>query len=259
MCLQPIPGTRLRGQERCVGSQRPAASRALLARASHLRYRVRCPHRVGLSAYAIRTPHTHGWGQMRVQGCARSWPADVPDRDLVEGCLAGADQAWSSLLERYGRLIDAVIRRYRLTEADHADVFQDVCVAIWRDLPNVRDRARLGPWIVTLTGRHSWDARKRLRPRLSEENDETLTTVPDSQPGPEELMTRREARSEVRAALAKVSKRSRVLLESLFFEEEVSYADIAQRLQVSQNSIGPLRGRSFKELREALGTSRTVS
>src|SRR6476469_8178959 len=113
--------------------------------------------------------------------------ADIPDSDLVAGCLAGDDLAWSALVGRYGRLIDAVIRRYRLPDDDHADVFQDVCVAIWRDLPNVRDHERLGPWLVTIAGRHSWDARKRLRPRLGEqENEETLTTVPDSQPGPEE-------------------------------------------------------------------------
>jgi RNA polymerase sigma factor (sigma-70 family) len=186
--------------------------------------------------------------------------ADVPDRDLVEHCLAGDDRAWAALVERYGRLIDAVIRRYRLSEDDHADVFQDVCVAIWRDLPNVRDRERLGPWLVTVAGRHSWDARRRLRPRLGDqENEETLTSVPDGQPGPEELMTRHEVRTEVRAALATLPERSRLLLESLFFEDELSYADIAERLHVSQNSIGPLRGRSFKELRAALGSSRLVS
>jgi RNA polymerase sigma factor (sigma-70 family) len=184
----------------------------------------------------------------------------MPDGDLVEGCLAGQDQAWAVLLERYGRLIDAVIRRYRLADEDHADVFQDVCVAIWRDLPNVRDRDRLGPWIVTVAGRHSWDARRRLQqPRVGEqENDESLIAVPDGQPGPEELTTQGEVRTEVRAALATLSERSRLLLESLFFEEEVSYADLARRLQVSQNSIGPLRGRSFKELRAALQTPRMV-
>jgi RNA polymerase sigma factor (sigma-70 family) len=198
--------------------------------------------------------------QMRLLGCTEFQTADSPDSALVKGCLAGDDGAWAALLERYGRLIDAVIRRYRLAEDDHADVFQDVCVAIWRDLPNVRDRERLAPWIVTVAGRHSWDARRRLRPRVGEqENEEALTTVPDSEPGPEELMTRREVRTEVRAALATLSERSRRLLESLFFEEELSYAEIARRLQVSQNSIGPLRGRSFKELRAALGAPRLVS
>jgi RNA polymerase sigma factor (sigma-70 family) len=197
---------------------------------------------------------------MRLLGCTEFQTADSPDSALVKGCLAGDDGAWAALLERYGRLIDAVIRRYRLAEDDHADVFQDVCVAIWRDLPNVRDRERLAPWIVTVAGRHSWDARRRLRPRVGEqENEEALTTVPDSEPGPEELMTRREVRTEVRAALATLSERSRRLLESLFFEEELSYAEIARRLQVSQNSIGPLRGRSFKELRAALGAPRLVS
>ena len=184
---------------------------------------------------------------------------DVPDGELVQACLAGDDRAWAVLVQRYGRLIDAVIRRYRLSDDDHADVFQDVCVAIWRDLPTIRDRERLGPWIVTVAGRHSWDARRRLRPRLGEqEAEEILSAVPDGQPGPEEMMTRHEDQIEVRAALARLSRRSRLLLESLFFEDEVSYAELAQRLQVSQNSIGPLRGRSFKELREALDPSRKV-
>src|SRR4051812_15506696 len=137
--------------------------------ASQTDLRVRCADRMGMRAQRRRAPGMRGVGQMRQREGDGAESADVPDRELVEACLAGDDQAWASLVARYGRLIDAVIRRYRLGDDDHADVFQDVCVAIWRDLPKIRDRERLGPWLVTLAGRHSWDARRRLRPRLSEQ------------------------------------------------------------------------------------------
>ena len=51
-----------------------------------------------------------GVRHMRMLEYNQSPAADMPDRDLVEGCLAGDDRAWAALVERYGRLIDAVIR-----------------------------------------------------------------------------------------------------------------------------------------------------
>src|SRR5690242_3412706 len=99
-----------------------------------------------MPAQCRSAPRMRGVGQMRQPESNGSRAEDVPDRELLEACLAGEDWAWAALVARYGRLIDAVIRRYRLREDDHADVFQDVCVAIWRDLPTIRDRDRLGPW-----------------------------------------------------------------------------------------------------------------
>jgi RNA polymerase sigma factor (sigma-70 family) len=179
---------------------------------------------------------------------------DTSDSVLVARCLAGDDAAWHALIGRYARLVDAVIRRYHLPSDEQADVFQDVWVALWRDLAAVRSHDRLGPWLVTAAGRMAWDARKRLeRGGNGGSIDLFLETLVDDTADPEGQVVRTETSERVRAALLRISPRSRRLLEALFFGETVSYAVIAEELGCSPNSIGPIRARCFRELREALG------
>ena len=178
---------------------------------------------------------------------------DSTDGALVVRCLGGDDTAWHTLIGRYARLVEAVIRRYHLPADEQADVFQDVWVALWHDLAAVRSHERLGPWLVTAAGRMAWDARKRLaRAGTGGSIDLFLETLVDEGADPEAQVVQRETTERVRMALMRIPPRSRRLLQALFFGETVSYAVIAGELGCSPNSIGPIRARCFKELRDAL-------
>jgi RNA polymerase sigma factor (sigma-70 family) len=178
---------------------------------------------------------------------------DLSDAALVARCLDGDDAAWHALIGRHARLVEAVIRRYHLCAEERDDVFQDVWVALWRNLGTVRHHERLGPWLVTAAGRMAWDARKRLaRAGKRESVDLLVDTLVDEAADPEAEVTRRDTHERVREALARISPRSQRLLRALFFEETISYSTIAAELGYSPNSIGPIRARCFKELRDAL-------
>jgi RNA polymerase sigma factor (sigma-70 family) len=178
---------------------------------------------------------------------------DIADPALVARCLGGDDAAWHALIGRYARLVEAVIRRYHLPPDDRADVFQDVWVALWRNLASVRRQERLGPWLVTTAGRIAWDARKRLARAAGGASVDLLhDTLADESVDPATLVTRREASERVHRALTRVSPRARLLIEALFFGETLTYAELAAQLNCSPNSIGPIRARCFKELRDAL-------
>ena len=177
----------------------------------------------------------------------------VSDASLVVRCLDGDDAAWHGLIGRYARLVEAVIRRYHLPADEQADVFQDVWVALWRDLAAVRQHERLGPWLATAAGRMAWDARKRLaRAANGESIDLLVETLVDEAADPGEHVGRIETSERVHAALMRLSPRARLLIQALFFEGTASYAEIAAQLGCSPNSIGPIRARCFKELRDAL-------
>jgi RNA polymerase sigma factor (sigma-70 family) len=198
---------------------------------------------------------------------ARRQPGDAAnemaaDERLAADCLESTDpDAWDRLLGRYTWLIQTVIRRYRLSPEDEADVYQDVCLTCWRELPRLRDRSRIGRWIATVAGHRALDARRRLRPTSVqftpltplEEGDTTsdLEWIADSSPGPEESATRTEIIERVRAALLQLPPRQRELITALFFEEG-SYAEIAARFGYSIDSIGALRGRCFRALQGTL-------
>jgi RNA polymerase sigma factor (sigma-70 family) len=183
-------------------------------------------------------------------------PAD--DSTLVARCLAGQDAAWQQLVSRYSGLVAAVIRRYHLPAEDQADVFQDVWVELWRALPSLRSHDRLGSWLATIAGRRAWDTKRRLPRHVDGEPAEQLFGgLADQGESAEQQVTRRETCDDVREALARVSSRCRVLVRALFYDESSSYVDIAGRLGCSPNSVGPIRGRCFKEIRAALDALRS--
>ncbi|MGE3272885.1 MAG: RNA polymerase sigma factor [Chloroflexota bacterium] len=178
---------------------------------------------------------------------------DADDGALVAGCLAGDDAAWHALISRYARLVEAVLRRYHLPPEEQADAFQDVWVALWREMACLRNTDRLEPWLITTAGRTAWDARKRIQRRMEcQPVDQLADVLTDESTSPELAVTTRETTIRVQAALAQVSPRCRMLIKALFFEETISYAKIAGQLGCSANSIGPIRGRCFRELRDAL-------
>jgi RNA polymerase sigma factor (sigma-70 family) len=183
---------------------------------------------------------------------------DTDDSMLVARCLAGDDASWQQLVLRYTRLVEALIRRYHLPADDQADVFQDVWVELWQNLSSVRSQDRLGPWLSTVAGRLAWDARKRLPRQIAGEPAALLLAgIIDDADGPEQQVMQRDATERLRIGLAHVSPRCRLLLEALFFDESPSYLELAAQLDCSPNSIGPIRGRCFKELRTALQNAHT--
>jgi len=177
-----------------------------------------------------------------------------PDNALIGACLRGDGEAWERLVDRYSGLVYSVIRKYGLDEDEVGDTFQAVWVALWEELDGLRDRGRVAPWLMTVAGRLAWQAgRHRWRWAEAQRAQARLANASDGQPALDDVVLAWERQEEVRAALAEVSPRCRMLVGALFYDPAVpSYAEIASRLGCSENTIGALRGRCFRELRAAL-------
>ena len=65
------------------------------------------------------------------------------DPALVRAGLAGRPEAWRELIDRYGRLVHSIPRRYGWSEADADDVFQIVFAILYRKLDTIRDQRQL--------------------------------------------------------------------------------------------------------------------
>jgi DNA-directed RNA polymerase specialized sigma24 family protein len=87
----------------------------------------------------------------------------LPDPELIEACLNGKDQAWEALLTRFQRLIYSIPFRYGLLEHDANDVFQNVSLLLLENLHTLRDRQRLGAWLVITTRRECWRLARQRR------------------------------------------------------------------------------------------------
>jgi len=68
------------------------------------------------------------------------------DAELVALCRTGDDGAWTLLVERYARYVNAILARaYRLESHVAEDTFQDVFERVYEQLPKLRDDDSFGP------------------------------------------------------------------------------------------------------------------
>ena len=180
-----------------------------------------------------------------------------PGRDQVAACLRGDQAAWEELVRSHAGLVYTVIRRCGLGEDAAADAFQEVWVAAWDGLASVQHERALPGWLATIAARTATRAlRQRVRHPLvgGEAYEEAATRAPDPTPPPEQAAVEREEGAAVRAAIASLSERDRQLVHAFFYDPAApSYAEIAARLGVSPETVGPLRTRCLRPLRALLG------
>lgn len=194
------------------------------------------------------------------------------DRELVSRCLHGELAAWQALIDRYQRLVYSLPKKMGLPSEDCADVFQAVCVALFKGLSTLRDVPRLSSWLVTTAHRESLRVlrRRKTEHRLVEEDlaaagavDVGAISVPADrapleeyelkEPLPEAELIAIEEQALIRRALAALPERCRDLLSLLYYDRSnPSYEEIEARLKIPIGAIGPTRSRCLNKLRARL-------
>ena len=177
----------------------------------------------------------------------------LPDPELIEACLDGNNEAWEVLLIRYQRLIYSIPLRYGMTEHDANDIFQNVSLLLLENLGSLRNRKRLGAWLIITTRRECWRLTHLLKQTIPTRDESELEDQAiEAPPGEEELMAL-ERQSILRSAITLLENPCQKLLQLLFFEEpKNSYETVARKLSISAGSIGPNRARCLEKLMKIL-------
>src|ERR1700722_13900736 len=72
--------------------------------------------------------------------------SEVSLGDLVAAAGGGDDEAWDRLVTRFSPMVSAVISRYRLNQADAADVAQITWIRLYERIDRISDPDRIGAW-----------------------------------------------------------------------------------------------------------------
>lgn len=185
--------------------------------------------------------------------------AHLDDRELVAACLDNDAKAWEALILRYQRLIYSIPVKQGFSSVDAADVFQSVCLILLKKLPSLRKQEKLFSWLMTTTTRECWRVAGQWRREHTVENrdpdDQTdkLSEVAAPEPLADEQRLALEQQQIVRQAIDRLPERCRQLITLLFYNhDELSYAEIASRLQMPVASLGPNRARCLQKLKKDL-------
>jgi RNA polymerase sigma factor (sigma-70 family) len=188
---------------------------------------------------------------------ARSVPKPAEEEALVAACLAGDARAWKKLVQRYEGVMYAIPRRYGLGEEDAAEVFQNVCRALYRGLPRLKVAAGLTRWVVVTTQRQTRDVAVRRRREVPDVDEALGKARLDPAPLPDEVLEEMQSRVEIRAALECLNDRCAEILKCLYLEKEpLSYKEVALRLGIPEGTVGPTRARCLARLRQVMEKNR---
>lgn len=176
----------------------------------------------------------------------------IPDdiATLLRSARNGEPGCWEEIVRRYRGLVQGTVGQFRLDAADRADAVQTTWLRLFEKSHTIRDPERLGPWLATI-------ARRECLALIAHRQAERATDMSgedrvSSASTPEALVLVADEQARVRAAAAELPRRSVQLLDALFAQPPVPYAEISNRLDMPVGSIGPTRARMMLRLRRAL-------
>lgn len=180
-------------------------------------------------------------------------PRNVPDDPhLVKECLAGSEQAWSLLIDKYKALIYSLPVKYGLPPHEAADVFQATCMELLTRLPELREPKALPKWLMQVA-HHQCYRVKRQQQRLVSRDAEPDLPDPETPAIAETLVQQTQEEQLLREAMTTLTPQCRKLVELLFFETPPRpYAEVAAELGLALGSIGFTRQKCIERLRRNL-------
>src|SRR5881227_636708 len=174
------------------------------------------------------------------------------DTLLVKECLAGSEEAWSLLIDKYKALIYSIPVKYGLSPQEAADVFQATCTELLVRLPELREPRALPKWLMQVAHHESYRW-KRYSQRVVSRDGETDLPEPTTPAIAESLFQQTQEEQMLREAMAVLTPQCRRLVELLFFETPSRpYTEVAAELGLAVGSIGFTRQKCLERLRGQL-------
>lgn len=168
-------------------------------------------------------------------------------------CCKGNQAAWPALIEKYKNLIFSIPIKFGLSREDAADIFQTVCVDLLSSLAQLREPKALPKWLMQASFHQCLRWKKdRLSSAADLDDIDPLSTgMPDK--FPEEMMYQIQREQCVREAMAALPDRCHRMVSMLFLEDPPrAYQEVARELGIATGSVGFIRGRCLKKMRQLL-------
>lgn len=177
------------------------------------------------------------------------------DAGLVLRCRSNDAEAFDEIVRRYQDCVYRYIVRMTGPGPDAEDLAQETFVRAFGAIGSFEGRASLRTWLLRIATNKCIDHRRRSRKPTTTPThlsdlaapDGTPLDIPDTAPGPSDLLERDELGGIIGAAVDHLPDKLRAVL-ILFDVEGLAYEEIAQVLQVP---VGTVKSRLF-HARESL-------
>ncbi|HLI68324.1 MAG TPA: RNA polymerase sigma factor [Ktedonobacteraceae bacterium] len=196
---------------------------------------------------------------MQLREHARGHHREITDGILAQQTLAGDQEAFTRLVQRYSSSLFSFICRF-LNDYDAAsDILQQVFTQLYISLPNLRTGEPLKAWLFQVARNRCLDELRRKRViHFSElqapgEDEELspLAIIPDNSPLPEDVAERHDLQDMLQRAINGLPPKFRAVV-LLRYASQLSFSEIGRALQMPEATAKTYFQRAKPLLRAAL-------
>ncbi len=151
-------------------------------------------------------------------------------------------QIFKEWLDRYRALLFKIIRAYAFNTEDQNDLFQDVCLQMYRSIPNFESKSAVSTWLyrIALNTAINWSTKEKKRVNGHQDIETMTNLLHESEESKEERVIW------LYAEIKKLNEIDRSL--TLLLLDGYNYKEMAEIMGISENNIGVKIHRIKKQL-----------
>lgn len=180
-------------------------------------------------------------------------PHESSDERLIKAIVAGDDEAFTQLINKYKHKVFSLAARFALNNGELEDICQDVFIKTYEKLATFRHDAPFEHWLARITTRTCYDVlRRRKRHTHFWRLDSTKYDVRDQ--SMEDRQAAEQAGEFIEWGLSKLRPRERLIISLLELEEK-SVSEIAGLTGWSEINVRVSAYRARQKLKKILEES----
>lgn len=165
---------------------------------------------------------------------------NLSDLQLIEICLAGDQDAFAELINRYKNLVFSIILKRTNDREEANDIAQDIFLKIYKNLASYSDEFKFSTWVMRITTNHIIDFhRKRKAETLPLETAVTVAAPGDT---PEESLIRREESERLKRIVNDLPDMYKLPI-ILYHQKGMSYQEISEKIN---EPLSKVKNRIFR-------------
>jgi len=171
--------------------------------------------------------------------------------DLLLRAGDGDPAAWQEIVHRYGRLVSATVRSFRLQDADALDAMQTTWLRLAEHAHKIKHPQWIAGWLITTARRACLEILRQAK-FTPDCFDAVADRVVDPLADVEQRVIDADTTRRLWNLVDELSPRQQTLLRALFADRPRSYAEVTRLYGIAPGGIGPTRARALTQLRDLL-------
>jgi RNA polymerase sigma-70 factor (ECF subfamily) len=172
------------------------------------------------------------------------------DVELIQQTLNGNTDAFGDLIRRYQDAVYAIALRNINNFAVAEDIAQETFIEAYKSLGNLREPAKFGSWLHSVT-LHQCNRWQRSQRELTSIDDPMVSIALCEKSSPDEEIESKELRQIVLDAIASLPEKTAEVV-TMYYIDGLSYSEIASFLEIPSSTVRGRLDMGRKQLKEEL-------